>query len=127
MSKITIDELAVMVQKGFSHLDAKIEAVRAELKQDIQDVRTELKQEIQDVRTELKQEIQDVKTELKQDIHSVRADIRRLESILNEVKERLTRLEKRSFEDDEVLAKEVVDLRKRVDFLEKQFKKLNFA
>jgi len=44
-----------LIKFGFETLDAKIDGVRTELKEEIQGVRTELKEEIQGVRTELKE------------------------------------------------------------------------
>jgi predicted nucleic acid-binding Zn-ribbon protein len=39
---ITIDELAVMMNRSFSHLETKIDGVRDELKTEITDVKDEL-------------------------------------------------------------------------------------
>lgn len=95
MAKITIDELAVMMQKEFSSLHEEIQGVRVEFK-----------------------------AELKREIGSVRADIRRLQEDITDIRNRLERLEKRTMEDDNALAKEVVDLRRRVNILEKEILRL---
>jgi chromosome segregation ATPase len=111
-----IDDFAVSVQREF-----------ASLHDEIKDVKTELKQQIQQVKTELKQEMQDIRIEMRSDFSSVRAEIRRLSDSIDEVKERLARLEKRTFEDDDALNKEVVDLRRRLNILEKEFNALKAA
>jgi predicted nucleic acid-binding Zn-ribbon protein len=122
--KITIDELAIMMQREFNslhgqydHLDKKIDNVHQNLDKKIDNVYQKLDTKIDNV-------YQKLDAKIDSGIASVRTDIRRLESSIDDIKERLKRLEKRSFEDEEVLAKEVVDLRKRVDFLEKEFKRL---
>jgi len=65
-----------LIKIGFETLDAKIDGVRTDLKEEIQGVRTDLKAEIQGVRTELKAEIQGVRTELKAEIQGVRTEIK---------------------------------------------------
>lgn len=98
MPKITIDELAVMVSNGFEQIER-----------------------------EFKAEFAAVRSELKSETSSIRADIRRLQEDMNEIKARLERLEKRTMEDDDALAKEVVVLRRRVDSLETELKKMKLA
>jgi len=53
-----------LIKIGFETLDAKIEGVRTELKEEIRGVRTELKKDIQGVRTELSE----TRTELKEEM-----------------------------------------------------------
>lgn len=105
MGKVTIDDLAIMVQKGFLAVDKKFD----------------------DLETKLNKKIEGLRFEMKAEFASVRSDIRRLENSLDEIKERLAQLEKRSFEDSDALATEVVDLRKRVTILEKELQKLKMA
>jgi polyhydroxyalkanoate synthesis regulator phasin len=95
MGKVTIDDLAVMMKNGFERLEDKIET-----------------------------EIASVRQDLKTEIASVRSDIARLQCDIDDIKARLVRLEKRTLEDADALAKEVVDLRKRVDYLEKELSRL---
>lgn len=120
MKNITIDELAVMMQKEFSSLHEEISGVRTELKEEIQGVETRLRAEIQDVETRLSEEIKGV-------ADSLRSDIRRIENSVNDIKERLSRIEQRSLEDDNALTAEVVDLRNRVNILEREIQKLKTA
>lgn len=53
-----------------ARLDARIESLRIDLKQDIQELRSELKGEIQEVRADLKPEILEVRVEM----HSLARD-----------------------------------------------------
>jgi chromosome segregation ATPase len=58
------------------------------------------------------------------DIGSVRADIRRIQNDIDDIKEQLDRIEKKTSEDDDAISCDVVDLRTRVEFLEKEVKRL---
>lgn len=109
MKNITIDELAVIMQKEFSSLHEEISGVMTELKEEVLGVEKRLESKIQGVED------------------SLRSDIRHIENSINEIKERLSRLEQRSIEDDNALTAEVVDLRNRVNILEREIQKLKTA
>lgn len=102
MAKMTLDSLAVMIQKQFSAQDDKFDG----LKKEIGSVRTELKNEIST-------QIGSLRSEFRSEFKQIKED-------LSDIKQRLTRIEKRTFEDDNALAGEVDDLRKRVKILEKR-------
>ena len=61
---IAIFSLAVM---GFTSLDSKIDAQRAELKQDNAELRAELKRDNAELRADLRQDNADLRAELRQD------------------------------------------------------------
>ncbi len=112
-----IHDLATMTSEKFELQDNKIDGLRTELKQEIADLRAELKQEVTDLRTELKQEVTDLRSEMRHEFSKVHAE-------LNDIEERLTFLEKRTIEDADMLAEEVLDLKRRIKLLEADIKKI---
>ena len=70
---IAIFSLAVM---GFTSLDSKIDAQRAELKQDNAELRAELKRDNAELRADLRQDNADLRAELRQDNADLRAELR---------------------------------------------------
>ena len=54
-------------------------------------------------------------------------ELRAIHNDLDEIKVRLTKLEKRTLEDADAAAKDVLELRNRVEMLEKQVRKLQTA
>lgn len=62
--------------------------------------------------------------DMRQDIDHLKQGQYSLQQELVRIKERLTSLEKRTTEDSDVYAKEVIELRTRVRKLEKEFEKI---
>lgn len=69
---------------------------------------------------ELRDEIEDLKVEMTAGFRMVREE-------LDDIKARLTKLEKRTLEDADAAVKDVLELRRRVDMLEKQVRQLQSA
>ena len=57
----------------------------------------------------------------------IRGELRLIHNELEEIKKRLDILEKRTIEDADVAVKDVLELRRRVEYLEKQVKQLQTA
>jgi hypothetical protein len=56
-NKITLDDLANMVQNGFLEIGEKINGVRTDLKMEIKDLKTELKADIKDLKADLNKKV----------------------------------------------------------------------
>ncbi len=69
---------------------------------------------------DLRDEIDDLRVEMTAGFRMVREE-------LDEIKARLTKLEKRTIEDADAAAKDVLELRRRVEALEKQVRTLQTA
>lgn len=91
--------------------------------EDITDLRKEMRSEFADVRKEMRSEFADVRKEMatKHDLKELR---RELLDEVKEVKKELKALSNRTDEDDRAIAHTVIDLQKRVDYLENQLKTL---
>ena len=77
----------------------------------INDVRTELKGDIADLRTELKGEMADMRSEFRGEFRAVRAD-------LDDLRERVSRLEKMAKEDLSMMAGEIGSIKKEIKRLQ---------
>ena len=80
-------------KNDFKNLKTDLADFRAELKSDIADSRTELKGDIAESRAELKSEIAESRSAHRDDIGELRADMRVLHSNVDDVTQRLSRLE----------------------------------
>ncbi len=80
-------------KNDFKNLKTDLADFRAELKSDIADSRTELKSELAESRAELKSEIAESRSAHRDDIGELRADMRVLHSNVDDVTQRLSRLE----------------------------------
>ncbi|MFA7253401.1 MAG: hypothetical protein WC107_02515 [Patescibacteria group bacterium] len=109
MGKMTIDELAMIVAKGFEEMSAKIES------------------EVSLVRTDLSNEISAVRTDLSNEISSVRMDIHRLDSKTTSMQQDIAFIRKRTLEDDNAIVADVVQLTKKLDSFDKRITKLEIA
>ncbi len=110
-----IDQFAIIMANSFAAVQDQIGGIAADV--------TVLKTDVSELKTgqnNLRQEFDSFRTE-------TRHNFERVFSEISEIKIRLTRLEKRTLEDSDVAASEIIELKKRVDFLEKQFNKLQRA
>ncbi len=74
-------EIKNLINDRFNQLDRKLDATKAELKQEITETRAELKQDITETRAELKQDISNVKGEIK----ALQAEVKGIEKRLSNV------------------------------------------
>lgn len=136
--KITIDDLASMVQRGFTEQSKIIregfadQDRRIDAKFVAQDERIDAKFVTQDGRIDAKFVAQDQKiVGLGQKIDSLRTEMhngfRRLHEDMNEIKIRLTNLEERTLADEGLLSQEFLHLKQKVTKLEKRLIELETA
>jgi tetrahydromethanopterin S-methyltransferase subunit G len=95
MSKITIDDLAAMVKRGFDHQDKKFgdRFDRLEKRFD----------------------------SLENKVDNIALEVSQIKKRLDKVEEILSKTNKRTIEDDNMLGKEIFDLKRRVKILEKKY------
>ncbi|MFA5926759.1 MAG: hypothetical protein WCT32_05360 [Patescibacteria group bacterium] len=62
---------------------------------------------------------------IEKELISVKGEIKELRADLGEIITKIDSIEKRSYDDDIAFAKELADVRHRLDFLERQIKILN--
>jgi len=115
--EVTIDELARMVQNGFSEMSESFSSL---LMSEISGVRTELKEEISAVRSELKGEIGSLRQEFQSFRSETRGNFELVQDELGESKLAISRIEKRTLVDDNVLSGEVILLKNRMVKVEKE-------
>ncbi|MEI6378724.1 MAG: hypothetical protein WCO55_03625 [Candidatus Falkowbacteria bacterium] len=109
---LTYDDLARFTEEVlFPGIEHMINDVRTELKGDIADLRTELKGDIADLRTELKGEMADMRSEFRGEFRAVRGD-------LDDLRERVSRLEKMAKEDLSMMAGEIASIKKEIKRLQ---------
>ena len=85
------------------------------------------KQELGEFRSEIRQEIDEFQQEFNEFRTETRDEFRLIHSELEAIKKRLDILEKRTIEDADVAVRDVLELRRRVEYLEKQVKQLQIA
>jgi|GEM_PF-1611258 len=120
---LTYDDLARFTEEVlFPGIEHMINDVRTELKGDIADLRTELKGDIADLRTELKGDIADLRTELKGEMADMRSEFRgefrAVRGDLDDLRERVSRLEKMAKEDLSMMAGEIASIKKEIKRLQ---------
>ncbi len=127
--KTTIDELAVLMEKGFKRQDKRTDevleamnkfAVSVDKRFDGVDKRFDGVDKRFD---KIEAEIVDIKEEIRQ----IRIDLKQIWSKLEEIEQKLGKVSGMAKEDADALGSEVLDLRQRVNFLEKQIKELQTA
>lgn len=91
--KVTIDDLAVMVKKGFDRVDEQFEAMDEKFTGKIDALEYKMNCRFDQVMAEI-----------------------------HDIKVRLDALEKRTLEDSDAAVKELLDLKRRVNILEKKLK-----
>jgi len=83
---VTINDLAIMVAKGFDSVHKEIKSqiglVREDMKSEIGSVREDMKSEIGSVREDMKSEFSSVREDMKSEIGSVREDMLNMEDRL---------------------------------------------
>jgi regulator of replication initiation timing len=101
----TVDDIGEILQEMQSFNEAQF--LRLENKMD---------EEFKSVRNEMNEGFASIRNEMDDGFSSVRSELKYIYKELEDIKKRL---EKRTFEDSSALAKEVVDLRERVQKMEK--------
>jgi len=93
---VTINDLAIMVAKGFDSVHKEIKSqiglVREDMKSEIGSVREDMKSEFSSVREDMKSEIGSVREDMKSEIGSVREDMK---SEFSSVREDMLNMEDR--------------------------------
>jgi len=129
--KMTIDDLAVLMGKRFDNADQKTSE-----RFDDADKQTDKKIEnlaamVADGFYDMGKKIDSVGSNLDNKIETLRTEMhdefRRIHEEINDIKVKLDQLSQRTLEDDDALNKEVLNLRRRIETLEKQFKLLKSA
>jgi chromosome segregation ATPase len=136
--KITLEQLADKMDKGFEQVDKKFELVDkrfdkmgVEFNKKIDDkidglasaVKTGF-DEIYDKLRELDLKISNLKIEIDDRFNEVSDRFREIREEINDIDKRLERIEKSSLEDSDFLADELVSLKKKNKFFEKRLQKL---
>ncbi len=98
---MTIDDLAAMIRDQFLHQDERLELLTSEVGK--------------------------LRIEMREGFARIDQELRSIKERLREIEARLPRVEQRTLEDADALAHDVVDLKKRVNFLEKAVARLKSA
>lgn len=120
--KITIEDLAVMVQRGFSEMNDKLNGHdkrfdSMDKRFDSMDKRLKI---VEDKVSSLTTEFQSFRSE-------TRGNFEKVNSELYNVNNRLDRVEKRTIEDADAISENILDLTGRVSILERNDKQLKTA
>lgn len=118
---ITFDQ---KLAEGFKHqsetFDQKIADLAAMVQEGFEEVKTELRTEITEAKTELRTEIADLRTEMRQGFAQIDARLYQFQKDLEEVKQELAAVARRTKEDADALNRVVINLKQRVEYLEKE-------
>ena len=96
-----IEDLAVMVQRGFDGVDKRFDKVESRL-------------------DSIEVGLDNIEGEVRQ----MRIEIKQIWNKLEEIEQKLKEISKTTKEDADAIASDVIDLRRRVEFLENQIKKI---
>ena len=121
--KITIDKLAKITKEGFVKLETNL---RTEFDGRIDKLAQITARGFEQVDKRFDSlEVQIV--EIKEDVRQIRNEIKQIWNKLDEIEQRLEQISKTSKEDADAIASDVLDLRRRVEFLENQIKEMQSA
>ena len=109
--EITIDDLAVMVQKGFAGVDKRFDGV------DKRFDRLETRMDGMEMRLE----------NIESSLREVRIEINQMWKKLEEIEGKLNHISKMAKQDIDMTIDEILDLKQRVGFLETELGKLQAA
>lgn len=102
---MTIDDLALMIQRQFSATEERFVSIDQRFEQ--------IDQRFEQVNNRMETGFANLEAKLDYKFHLLQGEI-------EDIKERLDRIEKRTLEDDNVLSTEIVDIKKRVNLIEKK-------
>ncbi len=108
-SPLTKEEFSETMTGLFSYMEENLAT-----KNDVKELRVEMKGEMSDLRTEFKEEIRDLRTEM-------HAGFQMLERELGDIRKSLEALEKRTQEDSDAHATDIMKLTRRLETIEKEF------
>ena len=109
--KKEFDDLAVIIKDSFGEMENKVAARFDDLES----------------RMATKDDLKNLETRMDEKFGSLGSEIFQIQQELKDIKKSIEALAKRTLEDANVLAKDVLELRRRVDFLEKQIQKFQTA
>lgn len=108
MAKMTLDNLAVMIKREFDRINKKLNDHDKQF--------TKIDQRFDKIDQRF--------TKIDSKLDSMQTDILSFKLELLDINLKLDRLEKRTFEDDDAFASDIIDLRKRVKVMERKIVKL---